>query len=180
MTTLIPAGTWTIDASHSEVGFSVRHLMISKVKGTFKTFEGTLITGETNENFQLSGSISVDSIDTNDDGRNAHLKSADFFDAETFPLITFASTSVRTSNGEDFVLDGEVTIHGITKPITLNVELGGIATDPYGQTKIAAVATGKLKRSDFGLTWNTALESGGVLVGDEITLTLEAQATLQA
>jgi len=176
----IPAGTWTIDKSHSEVSFSVRHLMISKVKGSFKDFEGTIVTTDDPEQTLVTGSIDPASIDTNDKGRNEHLRSGDFFETEKFPAITFESTSVKAKNDEDFIVEGNLTMHGVTKTVTLKAELGGVVVDGYGQTKLAVSAKGKLLRSDFGLTWNTALESGGVLVSDEITLTVEAQAVLQA
>lgn len=178
----VPAGTWVIDPTHSEVAFSVKHLMISKVRGKFKTFEGQIVTGENTNHepdIQISGVIQTASIDTNDAGRDDHLRSADFFDAENFPTMDFKSTKVHSIEGNTALLDGELTIKGETNPITLSVEFGGVVVDPYGQTKAVASATGKLLRSEYGLTWNAALETGGVLVGDEITLTLEAQAVLQ-
>lgn len=174
-----PAGTWIIDPSHSEIAFSVKHLMISKVKGNFTKFEGKIVTGGTPEDTSIEGVIDAASITTNDEGRDAHLRSADFFDVENYPTINFKSTNVTSVKGDKYVLEGEITIHGITKPIQLDVEFGGVAKDPFGNTKAAASATGKISRSDFGLTWNAALETGGVLVGDEITLLLEAQAVLQ-
>jgi len=176
----VPSGTWIIDPTHSEVTFSVRHLMISKVKGSFNTFEGKIVTNGTPEETKVEGKIDTASVDTNDKNRDGHLASPEFFDVEQFPEMSFVSTKVETKGKEDYVLVGELTIKGVTKEVKLDVEFGGIAVDPYGQTKAAASAKTKISRSDFGLTWNVALESGGVLVGDDITINLDIQAALQA
>lgn len=176
----IPAGTWQVDATHSEVGFSVKHLMISKVKGRFKDFEGTFVTGENPLEGQVNGKISVASVDTNDSGRDGHLQSGDFFDAENYPTIDFVSTKITADGGDDFTLEGTITIHGVSQPITLKGEFGGVTVDGYGQTKAAAELKGKLSRGAHGLTWNSTLEKGGVLVSDDVTLTLDIQAVLQS
>ncbi|MDQ0613132.1 polyisoprenoid-binding protein YceI [Microbacterium sp. W4I4] len=172
-------GTWILDPSHSEVTFSVRHMMISKVRGTFGMKEATLVAPENPLEAQVSAKVDVTSIDTKDDNRDAHLRSADFFDTDTFPTMDFASTGARVENG-DFFVDGDLTIRGITKPVSFEFEFGGFGQDPYGNYKAGASAKTVINREDFGLTWNAALESGGVLVGKEITIGLELQGALQA
>ena len=173
------AGTWTVDTSHSEVAFSVRHLMISKVKGKFGKFAATFVTGENPLDTKVTASAEVSSIDTNDANRDAHLHNNDFFDAEKFPTIDFVSTGARV-DGDDFKVSGDLTIKGTTKPVEFDFEFGGFATDPYGNYKAAATATTVINREEFGLTWNAALETGGVVVGDKVTITIELQAVLAA
>lgn len=180
MSETIPTGTWVIDPSHSDVTFSVRHLMISKVKGNFGAFNGTITTGDTIAGSQVDAKIDVTTIDTKDEGRNGHLRSPDFFAVDEHPEITFVSTSVEPGKHDKFQLHGDLTIRGTTKPVVLDVELGGVAKDGYGQTKLAAEASTTISRGDFGLTWNSALESGGVLVSDEVAIQLDVQAVLQA
>lgn len=176
----IPAGTWIIDPAHSSVGFSVRHLMVSKVRGTFGKFAGTAVVGEDLSSFSLEATVDASSINTGDEQRDAHLRSSDFFDVEKFPNLSFKATSVEPTDDPLVVnLSGELTIHGVTKPVTFRVEIGGVAKDPYGNVKGAAEASAVIRRSDFGLTWNAALEAGGVLVGDDVTIFVDAQATLQ-
>ncbi|MFC7790238.1 YceI family protein [Microbacterium sp. MAHUQ-60] len=172
-------GTWVLDPSHSEVTFSVRHMMISKVRGTFGMKEATLVAPENPLEAQVEAKVDVTSIDTQDENRDAHLRSADFFDAETFPTMEFASTGARIENG-DFFVDGDLTIRGITKPVSFEFEFGGFGKDPYGNYKAGASAKTVINREDFGLTWNAALETGGVLVGKEITIGLDLQGALQA
>jgi len=173
-------GTWVIDPSHSDVTFSVRHLMISKVRGSFGKLSGEIKTDGELETVEITATLDAASITTNDEGRDGHLRSADFFDVETFPEITFKSTGlVATKKSDKFLVNGELTIKGVTKPVTLDLELGGVAVDGYGQTKAAASADTVISRGDFGLTWNSTLETGGVLVGDEITIQLDIQAVLQ-
>ncbi|MBO3663316.1 YceI family protein [Microbacterium stercoris] len=182
MTIEIPGyrpGTYTIDPAHSEVGFSVRHMMISKVKGAFHVIEGTIVAPENPLEASVTAKADVASINTKDEGRDQHLRSADFFDAEQFPTIEFVSTGVREEDGE-FLVDGDLTIHGVTQPVTFNLELGGFGTDPWGNFKAGATGTAKVDRESFGLTWNAALETGGVLVGKDVTITLDLQASLQA
>lgn len=173
------AGTWTIDKAHSEVGFSIRHLMISKVKGTFGDFDATFVTAENPLESSVTASAKVASIDTNDANRDGHLRTNDFFDAENHPTIDFVSTGIR-QDGHDFKVDGDLTIRGITKPVTFDFEFGGFTTDPYGNYKAGATATATINREDFGLLYNAALESGGFLLGDKVTITLEIQAALAA
>ena len=171
------AGTWTIDPTHSEVGFSIRHIMISKVKGTFEKFDATFVTGENPLDSSVTATAQVVSINTNEANRDGHLRTGDFFDAETYPTIGFVSTGVRQVKG-DFLVDGDLTIKGVTKPVTFDFEFGGFGTDPYGNYKAGATAKTEVTRADFGLTYNAALETGGVLLGEKVTITIELQAAL--
>ncbi len=182
MTIEIPGyrpGTYAIDPAHSEVGFTVRHMMISKVKGAFHVIEGTIIAPENPLEAKVTAKADVASINTKDEGRDQHLRSADFFDAESFPAIEFVSTGVREQSGE-FLVDGDLTIKGVTKPVTFTVEFGGFGVDPWGNYKAGATGTATIDREQFGLTWNAALETGGVLVGKDVTITLDLQGALQA
>lgn len=167
---------WNIDPVHSVVEFKVRHMMISNARGQFSKVSGTLTLDEAHpENSHVEASIEVDSIDTRDAQRDAHLKSADFFDAAAYPAITFRSTRVNAAVGGGTV-EGDLTIRGVTRKVILDVE-GPTkpGKDPWGNTRIGAQATTKISRKEFGLTWNAALETGGVLIGDEVTITLEVQ-----
>ena len=180
-TDMIPgyvAGTWTLDPAHSEVSFSVRHLAISKVRGTFEKFEVTVVTTENPEDSTLTASIEVASVNTNQAQRDEHLRTSDFFAVDEFPTMDFVSTGLR-HDGEDFYLDGDLTLRGVTKPISIKGEFGGIITDGYGQTKAGASGTVKLNRKDFGVNWNAAIEGGGLTLGDEVTVTIEGQVVLQ-
>lgn len=172
------AGTWNIDPTHSEVGFSIRHLMISKVKGKFERFDATFVTGENPLDSSVTASAEVASISTNDAARDGHLRTGDFFDAETYPTIDFVSTGVRVDDG-DFKVDGDLTIRGVTKPVTFDFDFGGFGGDPWGNYKGGATAKTVINREDFGLTYNAALETGGVLLGEAVTITLELQAALE-
>ncbi|MCR2815973.1 YceI family protein [Microbacterium jiangjiandongii] len=180
-TTEIPgykAGTWVLDPSHSEVSFSVRHMMISKVRGTFDVKSGTIVAPENPLGVRVTASADVASVNTKDEGRDAHLRSAEFFDAENHPTLDFVSNGARLVDG-DFLIDGDLTIRGITRPVTFEVEFGGFGTDPWGNYKAGATAKTVINREDFGLTWNAALETGGVLVGKDITITLDLQGSFQ-
>jgi polyisoprenoid-binding protein YceI len=166
---------WILDPTHSEIQFKVKHLVISTVTGTFKNFEASLITE--NEDFtdaEIDFSIAVDSIDTNQTDRDNHLKSADFFDAENFPDIKFKSTSF-VKDGDDYILNGDITVKGITKPIKFDVEFGGTATDFYNNEKAGFEITGKISRKEFGLTWSAVTEAGAIVVGDDIKLSASVQ-----
>ena len=164
------ATKWNLDTTHSEITFKVRHMMISNVKGTFNTFTAEVeAEDDTFKNAKVSATINVDSIDTNNADRDTHLKSADFFNVEQNPTITFESDSLADD------VTGHLTINGVTKPVQLEVEFGGINQDPWGNTKAGFTFEGKIKRSDFGLNWNAALETGGVLVSDEVKIAGELQ-----
>jgi polyisoprenoid-binding protein YceI len=170
-------GTWTLDPAHTEIGFSVRHVMVSKVRGKFEKFSGTITTAANPLDSHAEAEIDLGSISTGNDQRDAHLRSNDFFDADAHTTMTFRSTGIRP-DGDDFLVDGELTIRGITKPVTLNVELGGVGPDPWGGTRLGLTATGVINRHDFGVSWNAAIEGGGVVVADKVTITIEAEATL--
>ncbi|MCD2169367.1 MULTISPECIES: YceI family protein [Microbacterium] len=172
-------GTWVLDPSHSEVTFSVRHMMISKVRGTFGVKSATIVAPENPLEATVEASVDVTSVDTKDEGRDQHLRSAEFFDIETYPTMDFRSTGVRLEDG-DFLVDGDLTIRGVTKPATFSLDFGGFGTDPWGNYKAGATAKTVINREDFGLTWNAALEKGGVLVGKDVTIELDLQLSLQA
>jgi polyisoprenoid-binding protein YceI len=165
---------WTIDPTHSEVQFKVKHLMISSVTGTFSTYEGKIETTN-DEDFagaSINFSADIHSISTGQEQRDGHLKSGDFFDAENFPKLSFASTSMVKKDEDSYTLEGNLTLKGITKPLTLKVEFGGIMGDFYGNTKAGFDISGKINRQDFGLTWSTVTEAGGIVVSDEVKLGL--------
>ena len=166
---------WIIDASHSNVGFSVRHMMISNVRGEFQKLEGKVTWDPARpEATQVEATIDAASISTRDAQRDGHLKSADFFDVEKFPSLTFKSKSVKSAGSDALSVTGDLTIHGVTKEVVLEVEgPSAPSTDPFGNVRIGATATTKIKRDDFGLVWNAALETGGVLVGHEAKITID-------
>ncbi len=167
---------FAIDTAHSNVEFSVRHLMISKVKGSFDRVTGTLALGAGSIPESINASIEIDSVSTRDEKRDGHLKSDDFFAAATYPTMDFVSTSVKALDAEKFEISGNLTLHGVTKPVTFTAALDGRMTDPWGLDRVAFSASTKLNREDFGLTWNQALEAGGVMVGKEIDIDLTVQA----
>lgn len=170
----LTAGTYTIDPTHTEISFSVRHLAISKVRGHFQTFAGTVEVAEQIEDSTASATIDVASIDTNQAQRDEHLRTSDFFNVEEFPEMTFKSTSVAVDGG-DLTINGDLTLRGVTKPVALDAEFGGATVDGYGNTKVGFEATTKINRQDFGVTWNAATEAGGLTLGDVITITIDAQ-----
>jgi len=169
--------TWKIDPAHSVAEFKVKHMMISNVKGRFTGVSGTLSLDENNVvDSGVEASIDAGSISTGDAQRDGHLKSADFFDVEQYPTLTFRSTRVVPEGEGELKATGELTIHGVTREVTFAVEgPTAPAKDPWGNTRVALSAATKINRKDFGLTWNAALETGGILVGDEVTITLEVQ-----
>jgi len=175
--TATKTATWVLDASHSEILFRVKHLMISTVKGEFRSFSGK-IEGKDFTTAPVTITIDADSVFTNDENRDGHLKSADFFDVENLPQITFTSTSFTKMDDDNYILKGNLSLHGVEKPVTLEVEAGGIAKDPWGNTKAGFSVNGKINRKDFGLNWNAALETGGVLVSDEVKIHAEVQFAL--
>jgi len=168
--------TWKIDPAHSLIEFAVRHLMITTVKGRFGGVDGTVLLDESDPSkVDVDVTIHATSIDTREPQRDAHLRSADFFDVEQYPHITFTSTRQITRKGNAFELAGDLTIHGVTRPVVLDVTEEGHGKDPWGGERRGFSATTKIKRSDFGLTWNQALEAGGVLVGDDIKISLDLE-----
>ncbi len=181
-TTALPTesltGTWVIDPSHSEAGFTTRHAGIAKVRGSVAITEGTIVIGDDLTTSSVTAVLDPATIDTRDANRDGHLRSADFFDTESFPTWTFVSTSVAAKGG-DYVVTGDLTIHGVTKTVELGLEFNGTATDPFGNVRAGFSASTEISRKDFGLTWNVALEAGGVLVSDNIKLSLEVQAVKQ-
>ena len=173
-------GTYAIDASHSRVGFSTRHAMVTKVRGAFNEIEGTATTGTDLEGASIQVTMQVASVDTRSADRDGHLKSADFFDAETYPTITFTSTEVSAIDAETLRVTGDLTIKDVTRPVTVDFEYAGAATDPFGNERIGFEGSTVVNRKDFGLTWNAALETGGVLVADKVTLEFEISAIKSA
>ncbi len=173
------AGTYVIDPTHTRVGFVARHLMVTKVRGAFREYTGSITIGEDVASSTAEATIQIASVDTGTADRDAHLRSGDFFDAETYPTMTFGNAKVVSRDGDDLVVEGDLTIKDVTRPVSLEVELDGVANDPFGNTKLAITAKTEIDREDFGLTWNVALESGGVLVSKKITIEIEAQAVLQ-
>jgi polyisoprenoid-binding protein YceI len=171
------AGTWSIDPVHTEIGFSARHMMVSKVRGKFTTFSGEIVTTDNPlESFAIA-EIDLSSIETGNGQRDDHLRSADFFDVTSTPTMTYRSTGVR-QDGDGYVVDGELTLRGITKQVPLRLELNGFGKDPYGGTRAGFTATGEINRKDFGVNWNAAIETGGVVVSDKVQLHLEVEAVL--
>jgi polyisoprenoid-binding protein YceI len=169
--------TWNLDPAHSVAEFKVKHMMISNVKGSFSGLSGSLHLDESDyTRSSAEASIPLATLSTGDVQRDGHLKSADFFDAEKFPTLTFKTTNIDSTGGADYAVTGDLTLHGITKSVTFAVEdLSEPSKDPWGNHRIGLSASTKIKRKDFGLTWNSALESGGVLVGEDVTINLEVQ-----
>jgi polyisoprenoid-binding protein YceI len=167
--------TWVLDPTHSEVQFKIKHLVISTVTGSFKKFEGKAVTeNDTFENAQVTFALDVASIDTNQEQRDEHLRNNDFFDAATHPQITFTSTSL-TKKGDEYKLTGNMTVKDVTKPVTLDVEFGGTATDFYGNEKAGFEVTGKINRKEFGLTFHAVTEAGSIVLGDDVKLFANVQ-----
>lgn len=168
-------GTWTIDPSHTTLGFVARHLVVAKVRGRFGAVTGDITIAENHLASSVTASIEMASVDTGDAGRDEHLRGADFFDVEQFPTMTFTSTKV-TGDGSDYTLTGDLTIKGVTKPVTLDLEFDGVSGDPWGGTRAGFTATGEIDRREWGLEWNVALDTGGMLVGEKIKLQLDIEA----
>jgi polyisoprenoid-binding protein YceI len=172
-------GTWTVDPTHSEVTFQVRHLAISKVRGKFETFEVTVVTAEDPKDTTIEASIDVSSVNTAQEARDNHLRSSDFFLVEGHPHIIFKAAGKDLAlDGEDFTLKGDLTLRGVTLPVTLKGELGGVINDPYGNVRAGVTATTKINRQDFGVSWNAALEAGGFTLGDDVTINIELELVL--
>ncbi len=179
VSTAISAGHWTLDPTHTEIGFSVRHIM-SKVRGKFDAFEGTLVTAEDITASAVNVSVDLNSINTGTAGRDDHLRSGDFFEVEKYPSMTFASTSVVRNDDANFVVTGDLTIKGVTKPVALDVEFFGEGSDPWGGTRVGVEATAEISRKEFGIDFNIPLEGGKVVIGDKISIHINAEAVLQA
>ncbi|AGP31988.1 YceI family protein [Corynebacterium terpenotabidum] len=171
------AGTFTIDPSHSEIGFTARHAMVTKVRGSFTDFTGTATTGANLSDATISVEIEAGSIDTRNADRDGHVKSADFFDVENFPKITFTSTAVVAKGDDEIEVTGDLTIKDVTKSVTIDFEFDGEAVDPWGATRVGFEGSTEINRSDFGLTWNTPLKTDGVLVSEKIKLSFDISAT---
>ncbi|MCH2044900.1 MAG: YceI family protein [Saprospiraceae bacterium] len=167
---------WKIDPAHTEIHFKVKHMMVSTVTGAFTSFDGQVESnGEDFEDAIIKFEADIDSISTNNKQRDAHLKSADFFDAEQFPKLTFESISFTPKNKEDFTLKGNLTIHGVTKEVELSTEFNGVVTDPYGNVKAGFELSGIIRRKYFGLTWNALTEAGSIVVSDKVRLVISVQ-----
>lgn len=171
-------GTWEIDATHSDVSFSVRHMMVSKVRGRFNDVSGSVVTAENLRDSSVTAQIDVNSFDTGNAQRDEHIRSADFLHAAEFPTMSFRSTAVR-GEGENVVVEGELTLHGVTRPVELDVEITGFGPDAFGGTRAGFSATTKINRKDFGIDIELPLDGGGVVVGDTIQVTLDIQAVLR-
>ncbi|MFT4188042.1 MAG: YceI family protein [Aeromicrobium sp.] len=176
---IVTPGTWHLDPTHTEIGFSVRHLM-SKVRGTFESFNGTLVTAEDVTASTVSVEVELSSINTGAADRDTHLRGGDFFDVESNPKMTFATTGVTATSDTEFVVTGDLTIKGVTRPLDLAVEFLGEGKDPWGGTRVGVEATGQISRKEFGIDFNIPLEGDKVMIGDKITITINAEAVLAA
>jgi polyisoprenoid-binding protein YceI len=176
--TVVPgyeAATWTIDPVHSEVGFSVRHMMVSKVRGRFTNYSGQIVTADDPTQSSVTAEIDLSSINTGQEQRDEHIKSADFFEVETYPTMTYKSTGIRVEDGE-YILDGDLTLKGVTKSVPLRLELNGFGPDAFGGVRAGFTATGEINRRDFNVNFNAPMANGGVVVADKIALHLEIEA----
>ena len=171
---LVP-GTWTIDPAHSDVSFTVRHMMVSKIRGSFKSFDGEIVVADDLTTSSVNATIDINSFDTGNADRDAHIRSADFLDIERYPTMTFRSTQIRLSD-DHYLVDGDLTLHGVTRPLTLEMEVGGVTTDPYGNLRLGLSATTEINRRDFGIDITMPLEAGGVVVGDKVKIALDVEA----
>jgi polyisoprenoid-binding protein YceI len=178
--TIAPTGTWTVDASHSKVGFAVKHLGIATVRGEFKEFEGTFEIGDDLSSSRAYGTVKTASVDTNEQARDEHLRSADFFDAETNGDITFASTAIEQVDDETLRITGDLTINGVTKSEVFEAEIQGTETDPWGNERVGFEVTGQVSRGDYGMKFNQILGSGNSLVGDKVKIVLDISAVKAA
>ena len=171
-------GTWQADPAHSEIAFSVRHLMLSKVRGRFTSYDVTLVTGEDPLASSVSATIDLGSIDSGNQPRDEHLRSADYFEVEKYPTMSYRSTGIRQT-GEAWIIDGDLTLHGVTRQVPLVVEVNGFGPDPFGGQRAGFSATAQISRRDFGIDLMIPLDGGGVAVGDKVTISLEIEAVLQ-
>ncbi len=175
-----PPGTYELDASHTTAGFVARHLMVAKTRGRFGSLRGAVVIGEDHLASSVEVEIDTASVDTGDETRDAHLRSADFFDVEQHPTITYRSTSVRPAESGHWAVEGDLTVSGVTHPVVLDVVFEGGATDPAGNVRIGFTASAEIDREAFGLRWNRALEGGGLLVGKQVAIEIEAEAVLRS
>ena len=173
------AGTWQIDQVHSDLSFTVRHMMVSKVRGNFRSFSGEIVTALDPEVSAVNARVDLSSIDTNNEDRDNHLRSPDFLDVEHFPVMEYKSTGVRQGRGDSYLVDGDLTLHGVTRPVTLEVEVNGFGPDPFGGHRAGFTATGEISRKEFGIDINMPMDGGGVVVGDNIKIALEIEAILE-
>ena len=178
--TLIPTGTWAIDPAHSKVGFAVKHMGIANVRGEFTDFDGTLEIGEDLSSAKVYGTVRAQSVDTNEPQRDDHLRSSDFFDVAQYPELRFESTSIEALDDEEFRISGQLTVHGVSNEIVLHAEVQGTDIDPWGNERVGLEVTGQLSRGDYGMTFNQALGSGNMLVGDKVKLALDISAVKQS
>lgn len=173
----IPAGAWQLDTAHSTIGFSVRHMMVSKVRGRFSAFTADIVTADDLTRSSVVATVEMASIDTGDAGRDEHLRANDFFDVAAHPNMTFRSTGISGTDDE-VKLQGDLTVKGVSRPVTFDLEVGGVGKDPWGSTKAGFTASTTISRKDFGLEYNAALETGGVLIGDKVTIEVDIEAAL--
>jgi polyisoprenoid-binding protein YceI len=173
-------GTYSIDGSHTELGFAVRHMAVSKVRGRLSNFEGTIEIAENPEDSKASLTIDATSVDTRDENRDAHLRTSDFFDVENHPTWTFASTSIKRVGPTEFKVEGDLTIRGVTRPVTLDADLEGVVTDPYGNHRVGFSASTSINRDDFDVSFGAVMEAGGLVVAKKVDIQIELEAVLQA
>ena len=178
--TRIPTGTWSVDPTHSRVEFQVKHLGIATVRGHFAEFEGTLEVGDDLASASAHGTVETASVNTSEDGRDEHLRSPDFFDSEQHPQISYSSTAITPTGEDTFEITGDLTLHGVTRELTLQAEVTGTEQDPWGNDRVGLEVTGQLNRGDYGITFNQALGSGNVMVSDKVKLRIEISAVKQA
>ena len=172
--TALPAGTWSLDPTHTHVGFTVRHMMVAKVRGSFSDFSAEIIVAENPLESSLSAVVQMASIDTGNGDRDGHLRTNDFFSIDEFPTMTLTSTSIEPK-GDDFVLHADLTIKGVTKSVPFDLEFAGTGQDPWGNTKAGFSASATINRKDFGIEWNAPLETGGVLIGEQVKIEIDAE-----
>jgi polyisoprenoid-binding protein YceI len=178
--TLPSTGTFVLDKSHTEVGFIARHLMVSKVRGRFTDFEGTIVVADDPSESSVEVTIQAASINTNDENRDKHVRTNDFLSVDEFPALTFRSTKVELSSGGDWKVNGDLTVRGVTRPILLDVQFEGVIQDPWGNQRLGFTASGEIDRNDFGVSFNAVLETGGFVVSPKVKLEIEAEAVRQA
>jgi polyisoprenoid-binding protein YceI len=172
----VPTGTWTVDPAHSSIEFRIKHMMVSTVRGRFDDFEGTVEAAPDYHDSKVRGTLKTASIDTNEPSRDAHLRSPDFFDADNHPVISFESTAIEHLGKGDYRVTGELTMHGETRPVVLEGTVHGIARDPWGNDRVGVELRGTISRGEFGLRWQQALETGGILLGDEVRIAADISA----